>query len=56
MKRRTFGFLGIAFFAAGTLAPFAASADALDDVMKKKTVLKVAVPQDSRRSVRSVPT
>src|SRR5271154_5559453 len=45
MKRRTFGLLGIAFVAAGTLAPPAARADALEDVMKKKTI-RIAVPQD----------
>jgi polar amino acid transport system substrate-binding protein len=45
MKRRTFGILGAALLAAGALAPLAARADALDDVMKKK-LIRIAVPQD----------
>jgi polar amino acid transport system substrate-binding protein len=45
MKRRTFGILGAALLAVGALAPLAARADALEDVMKKK-LIRIAVPQD----------
>jgi polar amino acid transport system substrate-binding protein len=45
MKRRTLGWLGAALLAAGMGLPFAAAADALDDVMKKK-LIRIAVPQD----------
>jgi len=45
MDRRKFGWIGAALCAAGVLAPFAASADALDAVMKKK-LIRIAVPQD----------
>jgi len=45
MKRRMFWLCGAALIAAGVLAPPAARADALEDVMKKKTI-RIAVPQD----------
>jgi polar amino acid transport system substrate-binding protein len=45
MKRRTLGLLGAALVVAGIGFPFAAGADALDDVMKKK-LIRIAVPQD----------
>jgi polar amino acid transport system substrate-binding protein len=45
MKRRTLGVLAAALLVAGVAFPFAASADALDDVMKKK-LIRIAVPQD----------
>jgi len=45
MKRRMFWLCGAVLIAAGVLATPAARADALDDVMKKKTI-RIAVPQD----------
>lgn len=45
MNRREFGLIGASLAATGLLAPLAARADALDDMMKSK-VLRVAVPQD----------